>query len=172
MRPAKSAMPNKPIPASSSVCWTRRQADALEIEAQAKRRLADEYDAAQERGEVQSHGGQGKRDIPKENVASLAEIGMTTKVIHEARIIRDAEEQDPGIVHRTVEEALDAGEEPTRAKVRRAVRAKAKRATRRPNGYRNQVDETQHDRDLRALLDIWESACESARAEFLKAIQH
>ena len=30
----------------------RAQADALEIEAQAKRRLADEYDAAQERGEV------------------------------------------------------------------------------------------------------------------------
>ena len=30
----------------------RAQADALEIEALAKRRLADEYDAAQERGEV------------------------------------------------------------------------------------------------------------------------
>jgi hypothetical protein len=30
----------------------RAQADALEIEAKAKRRLADEYDAAQERGEV------------------------------------------------------------------------------------------------------------------------
>ncbi len=30
----------------------RAQADALEIEAMAKRRLADEYDAAQERGEV------------------------------------------------------------------------------------------------------------------------
>jgi hypothetical protein len=29
-----------------------RQADALEINALAKRRLADEYDAAQERGEV------------------------------------------------------------------------------------------------------------------------
>ena len=32
------------------------QADALEIEAQAKRRLASEYDAAQERGEVQTDG--------------------------------------------------------------------------------------------------------------------
>jgi hypothetical protein len=30
----------------------RAQADALVIEAQAKRRLADEYDAAQARGEV------------------------------------------------------------------------------------------------------------------------
>jgi len=35
----------------------RVQADALEIEAQAKRRLADEYDSAQQRGEVARHGG-------------------------------------------------------------------------------------------------------------------
>jgi hypothetical protein len=34
----------------------RAQADALEIEAQAKRRLADEYDAAQDRGEVAVRG--------------------------------------------------------------------------------------------------------------------
>src|SRR5581483_8766233 len=33
----------------------RAQADALEIEALAKRRLADEYDSAQKRGEVASH---------------------------------------------------------------------------------------------------------------------
>jgi len=36
----------------------RAQADALTIEAQAKRRLADEYDAAQDRGEVASRGGE------------------------------------------------------------------------------------------------------------------
>ncbi|MGY4286143.1 hypothetical protein ACVWXO_005363 [Bradyrhizobium sp. LM2.7] len=34
----------------------RAQADALDIEAQAKRRLADEYDAAQARGEVAKQG--------------------------------------------------------------------------------------------------------------------
>jgi hypothetical protein len=34
----------------------RTQADALEIEAGAKRRLADEYDAAQERGEIANAG--------------------------------------------------------------------------------------------------------------------
>ncbi len=34
----------------------RAQADALEIEAGAKRRLADEYDAAQERGEILANG--------------------------------------------------------------------------------------------------------------------
>jgi hypothetical protein len=34
----------------------RAQADALEIEAGAKRRLADKYDAARERGEILSNG--------------------------------------------------------------------------------------------------------------------
>src|SRR6185312_13706688 len=49
----------------------RAQADALEIEAGAKRRLADEYDAAQERGEVAGHGDHllsGKRNIPDRNL--------------------------------------------------------------------------------------------------------
>ena len=36
----------------------RAKADALEIEALAKRRLADEYDAARERGEVAKAGGE------------------------------------------------------------------------------------------------------------------
>ena len=100
----------------------RAQADALEIEAAAKRRLADEYDAAQERGEVQTVGGDRVSNVPKQNNAPTAsEIGLSRKDIHEARIIRDAENADPGIVRRTVNAAIDAGEEPSKAKVRRAV---------------------------------------------------
>ena len=49
------------------------QADALTIEARAQTRLADEYDAAQERGEVQKHGGQG---IPDENIR-LPPVGLS-----------------------------------------------------------------------------------------------
>lgn len=150
----------------------RSQADALEIEAQAKRRLADEYDAAQERGEVVGPKGGGST-VPNGNgKGTAADLGLSNKQVHEAREVRDAEEIDPGIVRRTLDDALDARQEPTRAKVKRAVRAKAKRATRRPNGHRNKVVETQHDRDLRALLGIWESACESARTEFLNTIEH
>ena len=66
----------------------RAQADALEIEALAKRRLADEYDAAQERGEVASNGQRGKKDVPIENIffpATVKDIGLTRKDIHEAR---------------------------------------------------------------------------------------
>lgn len=67
----------------------RAQADALEIEAMAKRRLADEYDAAQLRGEIRTQGGD---QNSKAEVCSVSEIGLTHKDIHEARQIRDAGE--------------------------------------------------------------------------------
>src|ERR1700684_1379581 len=94
----------------------RAQADALEIEALAKRRLADEYDAAQERGEVASSRdgklGRSETERPK---ATAADVGLSRKEIHEARIIRDAEKENPGVVREALDEALKAGEEPTKA---------------------------------------------------------
>jgi phage N-6-adenine-methyltransferase len=99
----------------------RAQADALEIEALAKRKLADEYDAAQERGEVQKHGGQGKRDVPDENIPTVEDIGLTRKDIYEARQIRDAEVEQPGIVRETLDKLLEQGQEPTRAAVTNAI---------------------------------------------------
>jgi hypothetical protein len=106
-------------------CW-RTLADLLVIEAQAQCRIADEYDAAQERGEVQAHGGQGRRDVPEQDIPpSVTDIGLTRKVIHEARKVRDAERDDPGIVRRTVDAKLAEGEAPTRADVRRATGADA-----------------------------------------------
>ena len=75
----------------------RAQADALEIEALPKRRLADEYDAAQERGEVASRTDSLRQGpvLPKQKngKASVAEIGLSHKEIHEARQIRDAEKR-------------------------------------------------------------------------------
>ena len=61
----------------------------------AKRRLADEYDAAQERGEVQSRGGD---QSSKSELPTAAAIGLSRKDIHEARQIRDAEAAEPRIV--------------------------------------------------------------------------
>ncbi|MHB2169937.1 hypothetical protein [Alsobacter sp. R-9] len=101
----------------------RAQADALVIEAQAKARLADEYDAAQERGEVAANGQRGKA-VPDGNGFSpptAADLGLNRKDIHEARIIRDAERADPGVVRRTLDEALSLGDEPTKARLREAV---------------------------------------------------
>lgn len=62
-----------------------------------KRRLADEYDAAQERGEVSARG-QRNDFLPEgEKVPTIGDIdGLTHKDIHEARVIRDAEVADPG----------------------------------------------------------------------------
>ncbi|MBL4558311.1 MAG: hypothetical protein JKP98_18385 [Rhodobacteraceae bacterium] len=99
----------------------RAQADALEIEATAKRRLADEYDAAQARGEVASDGR--PKTVGNDNgiPATSADLGLRRDQIHEARQIRDAEAADPGIVRRTLDERLDHGEEPTRAALRKMV---------------------------------------------------
>jgi len=102
----------------------RAQADALEIESLAKRRLADEYDAAQDRGEVAKHGGKrgnqhGKVDAS--NVATAAETGLARPEIFEARRIRDAIEREPGIVRRVLDDILDAGDEPTKARLRKEL---------------------------------------------------
>lgn len=101
----------------------RAQADALEIEAQAKRRLADEYDAAQERGEVAS--GSVRTDIvPLRNdvrPATASDLGLSRKQVHDARQVRNAEALDPGVVRRTLDARLAAGQEPTKAAVNEAV---------------------------------------------------
>jgi hypothetical protein len=55
----------------------------------AKRRLADEYDAAQERGEVAAHGGergnQHVANVPAGNVATVADLGLTRKATDKTR---------------------------------------------------------------------------------------
>jgi hypothetical protein len=121
----------------------RAQAHALEIEARAKHRLADEYDAAQERGEVVgAHNGAMKR-VPKENAiipATSGQLGLSRKDIHEARQIRDAERADPGIVRRTLDERLARGEEPTRAALRKMVVDAAMRGLRGGTGRKRAVN--------------------------------
>lgn len=130
----------------------RVQADALEIEAGAKRRLADEYDAAQERKEIKANGGARNFTVPDENseLPSAADIGLTRKEIHEARVIRDAEEIDPGIVRRTVDAAVAAGEEPSKAKVRRVVYETARPQAARPAPARGK--DAVRERVLEAIM--------------------
>ena len=122
----------------------RAQADALEIEAAAKRRLADEYDAAQERGEVAGHGGGRNFKVGDPNVetqsggpnrvggdnaiVTMADLGLRRDQVHDARLIRDAEAAEPGLVRRTLDERLERGEEPTRSAVRRAAEDRLQRS--------------------------------------------
>lgn len=61
------------------------QADALLIEARAKMRLADEYDAAQARGEVAKGGGDRITTVGKHNgAATAADLNIRRDEIHEA----------------------------------------------------------------------------------------
>jgi hypothetical protein len=124
----------------------RAQADALEIEAAAKRRRADEYDAAQARGEVASDGRPktvaGENGIP----ATAADLGLRRDQIHDARLIRDAEVADPGIVRRTLDDKLERGEEPTRAAVRRAAEDRLERSLARLQRIKERVRRLEEDR--------------------------
>lgn len=153
----------------------RAQADALEIESLAKRRLADEYDAAQARGEVARQGGNRTSKVPEGDVApaSAADIGLSRKQIFDARQIRDAVVQDPDAVRRVLDDILANGDEPTRAAVRRLVveparanlraaigTASATAEERGNNLYETPAEAT---RTLLALesfrLEVWEPAC-------------
>ncbi len=84
-RSALSA-PSRPPPPKLRRCTQT----AIEIEAQAKGRLADEYDATQERGDVGKRGDFGGATSRREVTPTAADAGLTHKEIHEARIIRDA----------------------------------------------------------------------------------
>lgn len=67
----------------------------MEIETRSKMLLADEYDAAQERGEVKRPNNE--KTTSALEAVSAADIGLTHKDIHEARQFRDAERNEPGI---------------------------------------------------------------------------
>ena len=124
----------------------KMMADALIIETQAACRLADEYDAAQERGEVQKRGGNHTSKVLNENFApTLASIGLDKKQVHEARAVRDAEKAKPGVVRKAVEKKLAAGEEPTRADVKRAVKGE------RPSGKANAASKPRAARSPKAV---------------------
>lgn len=98
---------------SLTATWPRRaQANALDIEAAAKRRLAEEYHAAQDRGEIRPDR---QRTASSPEAVGATNLGVTHKDIHEARQIRDAEVADPGVVHR----ALDGPIAPVPSRPRR-----------------------------------------------------
>lgn len=100
----------------------RSQAHALAIRARAEMRLAEEYDAAQDRGEVVgAHNGAQNRVAGDNAIATASDLGLRRDEIHAARRLRDAEAADPGIVQRTINDMVEQGEEPTSAALRRKI---------------------------------------------------
>lgn len=134
------------------------QGDALLIEARAKVRLADEYDAAQANGEA-SKGRPKSREDGK--TFTQAEAGLSSKDVHDARKLRDAELRTPGIVERAIAARLLAGLEPSRANLRAAVGTDSATAAERGNNLYETPPEA-----MRTLLSfkrftpkVWEPAC-------------
>lgn len=77
-------------------------------------RLADEYNAAQERAEVDGHGR--PKNVPDGNVyPTAADPGLPRKQIHKTRQIRDPEAKNPRIIEDVIEDRIAAGREPARA---------------------------------------------------------
>ena len=62
-------------------------------------RLAEEYDQAQERGEVKTRAD--NQHVAADNKLSPQDLGLRRDEIHAARRLRDAEAAEPGIVQRT-----------------------------------------------------------------------
>lgn len=154
----------------------KAMADALMIETRAQCRLAEEYDVAQERGEVHRHGGQGKRDVPNKNIPStVTEVGLTRKQIYEARVVRDAEKKKPGIVQITIDAHLAAGKEPTRAIVKRAIHDVINPKNIKPKPPRSEVQLERDDRNAKiiALADGgWSADAISKEFDLTERVVH
>ncbi len=111
------------------------QGKALAIEARAEIRLAEEYEAAQDRGEVAKNGGD-RTSVPGENTekpATSAEIGIDRKDIHRGRKLAAAEAAEPGVIERSIGEIVEAGEEPTKAALARKLDTAPKKPKPEPN---------------------------------------
>ncbi len=67
------------------------------------------------------------KTVPNENgISTAADIGLTRKEVHEARQIRDAALIEPGIIHDILNGALDSGDSPTKARLRREIKSVTK----------------------------------------------
>lgn len=132
----------------------RAQADALIIESQAKSKLADEYDAAQERGEVASHG---RSKVEASNVTTASDLGLRRDEIFEARQVRDAVKAKPELLVKTTEELIDQGLEPTKARLREAV---LEAINKTPERVKKKDRDKDHD-DFLEFLDCCEKIVEA-----------
>ena len=94
----------------------RSQARCVIIEGEAQARLADEYDAAQERGEVAKRGWES--GVDKHNITTAADLGLRRDQIHEARKVRNLLRENPTAIEDKVKELDERGLEPTKAAIR------------------------------------------------------
>lgn len=103
----------------------RAQADALDISSAAQARLAAEYDAAAERGEVSQPKDNLRRGpvVPNEDIGkiTLSELGIDRRDIAEGRDLAAVIAQDPDAIQKALANIMANGDEPTRAKLKKAL---------------------------------------------------
>lgn len=103
----------------------RLQGDALKLETRAKIRLAEEYDAAQQRGEVATGStGRGDKIVGNHNdinPATASDLGLRRDQIHEARRFRDFEKENPNGIEAIVDELVECGQEPTKSAIKKEM---------------------------------------------------
>ena len=99
----------------------RSQAQCVIIEGEAQARLADEYDLAQEKGEVQKAGG-ARNFINQVSVneikPSASDLGISQQRMVEMRKVRDVLRKDPAAIEDKVNALVEQGLEPTKAAIR------------------------------------------------------
>lgn len=149
----------------------RLQGEALLIEAQARIRIATEWDAAESRGEISRGGrppkdgdqfaGDAEKPVSGGHGFTARDTGLTRKEISEARKLRDAEKRTPGIAERAIAARLAEGLAPTKANLRAAIgTATATKEDRGLNLYETPVEATRVLLALEAFgRKMWEPAC-------------
>ena len=149
------------------------QGDALLIEARARIRIADEWDAAQARGDISRGGrpagteaqdcdqGEAEKPVSAGNGFTARDTGLSRKEISEARKLRDAEKRAPGIAERAIAARLREGLAPTKANLRAAIgTATATKEERGLNLYETPIEATRALLALEAFgRKVWEPAC-------------
>ncbi|PZR79125.1 MAG: hypothetical protein DI537_41405 [Stutzerimonas stutzeri] len=133
--------------------------EALDIESYAKVALANEYDAAQAAGMVATRGRPKK--VNGENLIRLEDVGLSKGLIFDARKLRDAELQQPGLIREVIATRVAEGLIPTRANLRAAVgTASATKDERGDNFYQTPPVATLTLLAMESFsATVWEPAC-------------
>lgn len=114
------------------------------------------------------------------NASCNCGVAYTPKIVRAAEAIKANPQKSDraiaaelGIHHSTVQEARKVADRPPPDE-RVGRDGKSYPAKQRPKQHRGArfeaPQDSQHDRDLRMLLGVWEATCDSAREEFLETI--
>lgn len=137
----------------------KAQGDALDIKAAASRRYYEMVQQAQEAGEIPVRGGDRRSEDFKVSEQNFENPARHKVIAHEGKLIAEAEKREPGIVRRTIDNALDDGRAPTKADIKRAIG---------PSEYLNKrgADEEREfmdKRDFKAFRKLWRTMSPGAK---------